>query len=337
MSFVVAYTDPAWAQTLEGDIDHTRATIEREVLGELATIRIGSTTNRDPGGESALAELVKDSDAIVIYRVTVDDHLLENAGSRLKAVARQGVGTDNLNAPLLRSKGIIGFNVPDYCVDEVATHTVAFVLAAERHIIPQHTALANGRFDIYHGGMPRRLNGCTAGIVGFGRIGRVVGARLKQFYGSVIACDPDVTADQMAAYGVERVSFEALLKRSDVVSLHCPLDETTSGMMGENAFSLMKTGSVFVNAARGGLVEAKALWQALHDNRISAAALDVFVPEDPTNCPYYKKILQRPNVVVTSHRAFLSAQAEDSQRRRVAENIRDVLLTGSRPRIGCLA
>ena len=264
----------------------------------------------------------------------ITPELLDAAGPELQVVGRSGVGYDNLSPALLESRGIIGFNIPDYCVDEVATHTMALLLAAERGIVPQHTGLAGGRFDIYAGIVPRRLRERTAGILGFGRIGRAVAARLRMFYGQVLASDPYVSGDLMAGYGVTRVAFDELLSRSDALLVHCALTPETTRLFGQAEFARMKPGAWFVNAARGAVVQAKALHDALIRGPIAGAALDVFAPENPWNDEWCSKIVVLPNVVVTSHRAFLSREAEQSQRRRVAEGIRYVLTTGLPPDCG---
>lgn len=333
---LVVYTDPPWALADDGTSDPSRATVERDVFGDRVRVAVASArAGRYPQG-AELAEAVRGADALVIHRTAITPALLEAIGTLPAAVGRMGVGFDNLDPTLLRERGIVGFNVPDYCVDEVAAHTLALILALERGLIPQHRALSGGRFDIYAGGVPRRLSRATAGLVGFGRIGRAVAARLRAFYGRVLAHDPYVAEDVTAAHGVERCSFEELLARSDVVTLHCPLDPSTARLMDRRAFERMKHGAYFVNAARGGLVDAAALHRALASGTIAGAALDVFVPEDPTSDETYRAVLQLPNVVVTSHRAFLSREAEASQRRRVAEGIRDVLATGAAPPAGNL-
>lgn len=333
----IVYTDPGWAKRPDGVTDPGLATVEREVIGDAARIEMGRTVEgRYPQGGPALHDLVRGADALVIYRVQVTPELLDIAGPQLKVVARQGVGYDNLAPGLLAERGIVGFNVPDYCVDEVATHTLALTLSLERGIVPQHQTLVGGKFDIYHAGTPRRLREAQVGIIGFGRIGRVVATRFGALYGSVVACDPFVEADMMTAYGVRKVDFETLLSTSDVVLMHCLLDDTTKGMMDERAFSLMKPGAYFVNAARGALVKAPALRQALEEGRIAGAGLDVFSPEDPHEDEDYRQVLKTGKVVVTSHRAFLSREAEISQRRRVAEGILRVLVQGEPPIAGLL-
>jgi phosphoglycerate dehydrogenase-like enzyme len=331
----VVYTDPAWAVVDGKHVDPAAAVIEHEVYGDAVRLRIGPFADGRYRPESpALRELVAGAAALAVYRCQVTPELLDAAGPQLRVVARQGVGTDNLNATLLGERGIIGFNVPDYCVDEVAAHTLAMVLAWERGLVAQHNALATGRFDIYHGRVPRRLAGRTAGIIGLGRIGKAVAARLRLFYRRVVAVDPFVHADHMIGYGVEKVELPELLAESDVVVLHCPLNPDTRGLIDADALRRMRSDALLVNTARGALVEAEALAHALARDAIGGAALDVFVPEDPTASEWYSRILKLPNVLVSSHRAFLSAESELSSRRRVAEGIRHVLETGTPPAAG---
>ena len=336
---LVVYTDPPWLLAPPVGGAATDLDLEREIYGEAARLRVGPSKNGRYlfEGPEFLSSL-EGANAIVIYRCRVTESLLRASGSGLKVIARQGVGIDNLNLPLLQRSGIRSFNLPDYCVDEVASHTIGLALALERRIIPQHLALSAGRFDVYHGGVPRRLQSRTAGIVGFGRIGRAVSHRLKLFYGEVLAFDPYVSGDLMAGYGIASVAFDELLQRSDAVFLHCPLTEETTALVNERSLARMKPGAILVNCARGGIVDSQALYRALREGRLGGAALDVFAPENPHQDGFYPRILAMENVVATSHRAFLSTESEASVRRRVAEAVRDVLLAGTgRATVGWLS
>lgn len=334
---VVTYVDPPWAFGPEGGIDPSRAIYEREVLGDEVELRLGPAVDRRfiQEGDGFLAA-VRGADALVIHRCFITPELLDAVGDRLKVVGRLGVGFDNLNPELLKARGIIGFSIPDYCIDEVTNHALALLLALERGIIPQHQTLAGGRFDIYAGGIPRRLREHTAGIIGFGRIGRVVATRLRLFYDRVLACDPYVASDLMEAYGARKVELADLLAQSDAVLLHCLLNEETAGMMDAAAFSRMRRGAVLINVARGALIQPKALYEALVSGALGGAGMDVFAPEDPHRDEWYGRVVKLPNVVVTSHRAYLSREAEASQRRRAAEGILQALRTGRPPAAGHL-
>ena len=331
---VVLFTDPPWARDEHGRLDESRATVEREVLGDDYELRFapcGERVYRHDGAEFA-RDLTR-ADALVICRYQIGMRTLELA-PKLRVVCRQGVGFDNLSEDLLRERGLIGFNIPDYCTDEVAAHTVALVLALERRLLPQHNALAGGTFDVYAGGVPRRLQRATAGIIGFGRIGRAVAARLRMFYREVYACDPYVAGDLMEAHGVCKLALTELLLRSDVVLLHPSLTAETKHLIDASAIELMKPDALLINAARGALIEPRALWHALSAGRLGGAGLDVFSPEDPKDDPWYAQIVRLPNVVVTSHRAFLSEEAELSQRSRAVEGVKRVLEHGLPPAEG---
>lgn len=334
---IVTYVDPPWALDGEGRVDPARAIYEREVLGERVELRLGSAANGryEQAGE-AFAAALAGADALIIHRAFVTPELLAAAGPGLKVVGRLGVGFDNLNAELLASRGIIGFHLPDYCMEEVAAHALALLLALERRLLPQHQSLAGGSFDIYAGGTPRRLSEQTAGIIGFGRIGRTVATRLRAFYGRVLACDPYVAEDVTAAYGAKKVELAELLAGSDAVLLHCLLSHETEKMMGEAALAQMKEGALLINTARGALIEAEPLYAALTSGRLGGAGLDVFSPEDPHRDPWWSRVVRLPNVVVTSHRAYLSLAAEASQRRRAAQGVLDVLSSGNPPAVGHL-
>ena len=334
---VVVYSDLPWAIGKNGSEDPSVATIEHEVFGNDFDLRFtpASGGRHQIEGPSFLNSL-KGADALVIYRCAIRNEVLDAAGPNLKVVARQGVGYDNLAPELLESRGIVGFNIPDYCVDEVATHTMALLLALERGLIPQHLGLSQGKFDIYAGGMPRRTQNHAAGIIGFGRIGRAVAVRLKAFYRSVVAYDPYVDRDMMDAYGVTKVDLDTLLANSDAVSLHCLLNQETTGMFNARAFAKMKAGAFLINAARGALVESRALYEVLYQSKIAGAGIDVFSPEDPHKDEWYAKVVKLPNVVVSSHRAFLSVESAASQRRRTAEGILSVLKDGRPPSAGHL-
>ncbi|MER6565180.1 C-terminal binding protein [Streptomyces sp. NPDC001093] len=316
----VLYTDPPWLVE-DGHLDPSLATVEREVLGPDVELVFGP--HEDGKYQITSPEMLKRAagiDVLVVYRTQVTEELLDAAGKGLRVVVRQGVGVDNLNAGLLARRGLPAYNVPDYCVDEVSTHTSALALALERQLVPQHRTLAGGKFDIYAGGIPHRTNGRTLGIVGFGRIGRAVARRLGAFYGQVLVYDPYVGRDLAEGYGARSVdTLEELLAQSDMVTLHCPLTPETDALLDEAALSRMKPGSYLVNAARGRLVEPEGLHRALREGWIAGAGLDVFSPENPHQDPRWHPVLAHPSVVVTSHRAFLSAEAEASSRRRVAE------------------
>lgn len=335
----VVYTDPAWAVDGRGALDPALATIERAALGDGVDLGLG--VRRDgrfllDGPE--FERHVAGADALVVYRARVTARLLDAVGPSCRVVARQGVGLDNLNAELLRARGLWGFHVPDYCGDEVSTHTLALALALERGVCVQDRLVRDGAWNIHAGRIPRRTAGLTAGIVGFGRIGRATSRKLHACYGRVLAYDPYVPADLMASHGVTSCASTAeLFAASDVVVLHPELTAKTTRLVDRDVLRAARPGALLVNTARGGLVDLPAVLDALRDGRLGGFASDVFSPEDPNDDEVGRALLRRADVIVTAHRAFLSAESEASLRRRVADGVAHVLRDDAPPPAGRVA
>ncbi|MFE7119623.1 NAD(P)-dependent oxidoreductase [Streptomyces sp. NPDC057654] len=336
---VVAYTDPAWAVGPEGAVDAARADIERGVYGAEIEMRFGPYREGafDVGGKEFL-RFLEGADAVAVYRARITEEAVDVLKPTCRVVARQGVGVDNLDVELLAENGILAFNVPDYCVDEVSSHTAAMLLALERGLVVQDGLVKGGKWNIHGGGVPPRLADLAVGVVGFGRIGRASARKLQPFYGQVLAYDPYVHADLMRGYGVHwRPSLAALLADAHAVLLHAPLDDSTRNMLNRDSLRALAPGALLVNTARGALVEPEAVLERLRDGRLGGYAADVFTPEDPCEHPVNREILTFPNTLVSSHRAFLSDASEHSQRLRLAQEIRRVLVSGEPPLFGRLA
>jgi D-3-phosphoglycerate dehydrogenase len=334
----VVYTDPAWALTEAGQLDPARADLERAVLGPDVEVDFGPFDEGFLTAGGRFYDRVRGADALVIYRCQVTEELTDVLKPSCRVIARSGVGVDNLNAPLLREVGIYGFNIPDYCGDEVSTHTLALLLALERGVCVQDRLVRADRWGIHHGGTPRRTTNRTAGIVGFGRIGRATARKLQPFYGRVVAYDPYVSSDLMASHGVGAVTgLTELFGSADAVVVHASLTDETVDLVGPAALAAARPGCLLVNSARGRLVDTVAVLEALESGRLAGFASDVFSPEDPNASPVARKLLERDDVVVSSHRAFLSGESELSVRRRVAAGVRTVLLNGAVPPEGRIA
>ncbi|MFC9439323.1 C-terminal binding protein [Nocardia sp. NPDC057030] len=331
----VVYTDPAWALNDQGQPDLARADIERSVFGAGIDLRLGLFDGRYRLQGNDFHDHVRGADALVIYRCQVTKELLETIEPTCRVIARSGVGIDNLNAPLLDGTGIVSFNVPDYCVDEVSTHTLALLLALERRVCTQDRLVKADQWNIHAGGVPRRVSACTAGIIGFGRIGRATARKLQAFYRTIIAYDPYVSADLMAGYGVTAATDLAeLFGTADAVVVHAALTDETDRLVDAAALAESRPGALLVNTARGRLVDPAAVLAALESGRLGGFGSDVFTPEDPNDDPTARKLLTREDVVVSAHRAFLSIESERSCRRRVAEGVASVLAGGAPPAAG---
>jgi D-3-phosphoglycerate dehydrogenase len=293
--------------------------VERTVLADVPAELVEAPA-ADP---RTLAALAPEVDAIITCWANVPREVIEAAG-RCRIIARTGIGLDNIDTVAATARKIVVTNVPDYCMDEVAEHTLALLLALGRKVAFYHQQTKSGGYDLNRGPELRRLRGQTLGIVGLGKIGRNVAAKAAALGLGVLATDPDPSA---TVPGVERCHLDELLTRSDYVSLHLPLTEATRGLIGAPAMGRMKPGSYLINTARGGLVDAAALAEALESGRLAGAALDVQEPEPP---PLDRPPYNDPRVIVTPHASFLSAESLLELRTRASRQVAD-FLTGRRP------
>jgi D-3-phosphoglycerate dehydrogenase len=334
----VVYTDPRWAVAPNGELDPALGDIERDVYGDAIALEFGIYENgRFVTEGPRLVESLRGASAVLVLRTQIDVPLIEVLAPTCRVVGRQGVGFDNLDLPELERRGILAFNVPDYCTPEVSDHTLALILALERRIVLQHGAVKLGEWKTEGAPAQRRLESLTFGIVGLGRIGRAVARKAAVFYGDVQAFDPYVSVDGMAGLGVRKcATLSDLLATSDVVSVHVPLSAETRWLIDREVLPAIKPGALLINTARGDLVEPEAVLEALESGRLGGYGSDVFTPEDPNEHPVNRRILAFENVIVTPHSAFRSADSVRSVRRRVSEEIRRVLVDGEPPRFGRL-
>jgi D-3-phosphoglycerate dehydrogenase len=249
---------------------------------------------------------------------------LIDAATKCRIIARLGIGLDNIDVRHATRRGIPVTNVPDYCLIEVAEHTIALVLALARKIGVFHENAGAGRYDLSAGFPLRRIEGQTFGIVGLGQIGRRVAAKAQALGLHVLATSRS-RRDPMP--GVAWADLQEVLSQSDFVSLHVPLNDETRGMIAARELALMKPAAFLINTARGGLLNHRDLAAALADGKLAGAALDVQdrEPPDLSQPPY-----NDPRVIVTPHAAFYSSESVEELRRRVAHQV-GVRLTGGRP------
>jgi D-3-phosphoglycerate dehydrogenase / 2-oxoglutarate reductase len=247
---------------------------------------------------------------------------------RCRAIARYGVGVDTIDLGAATARGIIVSNVPDYCVEEVALHTIALLLAAHRRVVRGDRLVRTGRWEALAAGPVRRLEGQLLGLIGCGRIPRSVATKARALGLRVAAHDPYV-ADDAWPDGVERYAdLGELAAEADFLSVHVPLNDETRHLVDEPLLRSMRDHAVLVNTARGPLVDADALDRALADGWIGGAALDVLDSEPP---PPDLALLRHDELVVTAHQAFYSEEALRELQQKAAENLLDAL-AGRRPR-----
>ena len=253
----------------------------------------------------ALAEALRDVQALVVRGGTrVTEEVLRGAPT-LKIVVRVGAGLDHVDLAAARERGVQVADTPLAGVVPVAEHTFALLLALERH-------LTRADADLRHGGwsrsqfVGRELYGRVLGLVGFGLVGREVAWRARAFGMDVRWSDPLLDLAPAGYEWTRRVTLEELLPQADVLSLHVPLTRATRGLIGARELARLKPGAVLVNCARGGVVDERALCDALASGRLRGAALDVFAAEPPGESP----LLALPNVVLTPHLGGSTAEAQ---------------------------
>ncbi len=271
----------------------------------------------------ALVPIVRSADAILTQFAPLKAEVIA-AIEHAKVIVRYGIGVDNVDLAAAKARGIPVCNVPDYCIDEVADHTLAFMLAMTRQVVPNCLLIREGKWGL----VPsldhlRTLRDQTVGIVGFGRIGREVAARLAPFKSKRLIFDPAVDAETIVAMGCEAATLDQIFAQSDIVTLHCPSTPATRKMLNADAFARMKRGAILLNLSRGDLVETGALVDALQSGQLAGAALDVCDPEPiPTDSP----LRSLPNVIAASHIASASVRAV----RRLRETAAGLVATALR-------
>jgi D-3-phosphoglycerate dehydrogenase len=243
--------------------------------------------------------------------------------TRCKVIARYGIGFDNVDLKAAADAGIVVTNVPDYSVEEVATHALALILASLRKVVVADGSVRSGTWSIDNFRPIRRLSTLTVGLVGYGRIARRIAAPLEALGADIIAHDPYLQSGPDLPPLLE---LDTVLSRSDIISLHLPLTDETRGIIGAEALARMKPGAILVNTSRGPLVDLDALGDALRKGTIGAAGLDVFDVE-PLDASRVEGV---PNLIVTPHMAYYSEEALAESQRKAATQVIKVL-TGERP------
>lgn len=282
----------------------------------------GEVTAYDLTPDELLIPRLQGADAVICNKTRITAAVME-ACPTVKYIGLFATGYNNIDTDYAAAHGVTVCNVPGYSTEAVAQHTFAFILALTDRVHEYNATVAQGdwirsRTFSYFPIPLMELCGKTIGIVGYGAIGRRVGDMARAFGMKVLVHGRRPIPDT----DVEQVPFEELLRRSDVVTLHCPLNGDSEGMMNAAAFAAMKEGAIFVNTARGGLVDEQALRAALDSGHLLGAGIDVLQAEPMTaDCPLYGA----PNCIITPHIAWAGLETRHRLMGVVADNLRHYL------------
>ena len=302
-------------QVIITDCDHGSIQEEQEEFDRIGAELILAQVQE----EKDLILSCKEADGLLNQYALLTRRVLENL-PKCKVVARYGVGVDSVDLRAATDLGIVVANVPDYCMDEVANQTIAMLLTLTRKTAFFDQKVKSGQWD-FHLGIPiYRTKGKTLGLIGCGKIGLEVAKRISAFGVRVIVFDPYL---EKTPEGVELRDLDTVLRESDFISTHCPLNESTRHLIGEREFKKMEKKPLLINTSRGPIIDEKALIQALKEGVISGAGLDVLEkePPDPQN-----PLLKMDNVILCPHSSFYSEESISELKRRTAKNVSDVLL-----------
>lgn len=271
------------------------------------------------------------------HRVRYDAGVIAKL-TRCRAIMRAGVGYDHIDVEAAGAAGIAVLNTPDYGTGEVADHAMALLLALRRGIASQHDWLRAdplGPWAGRQGPLVKRLRGATLGVVGLGRIGTAFVERARPFGFRILAYDPYLPRGQEIALNVERKeTLEELLQAAEIVSLHCPLNAETRGLMNADSFAVLPPGALLINTARGALVDLDACYEALRSGRLGGAALDVLPQEPPSpEHPLIRAYCAREDwlaerLILTPHAAWYAPESWADMRRLAVERLVAYLTRG---------
>jgi D-3-phosphoglycerate dehydrogenase len=267
-----------------------------------------------------LRDIVSEYSGLVVRSETKITEDIINAGSKLRVIARAGIGVDNIDVSAATNVGIAVVNAPTGNIIAAAEHTIALILASARNIPQAYLSMKDGKWN-RSTFMGSELRGKTLGIIGIGRVGSEVAKRARSFDMEIIAYDPFVSGDYATRIGITLQTLEELLSKSDFISIHTPLTESTESLLGPRQFSLMKNGCRLINVARGELIDDTALFDALSSGKVSVAALDVFRNEPDID----NRFTDNCNIILTPHLGGATIEAQDAVAIEAVEQLINIL------------
>lgn len=276
--------------------------------------------------EETMLTQLQQADAVLNCFASISEQMID-AMNQCKIIARYGIGVDTIPIEHASEKGIMVTNVPDYCVDEVSDHALALIMACARKIVPLHQDVHKGNWD-YRSFRPiLRLRGKVLGLIGFGKIPRILAAKAAALGMDIKAYDPYVSEKIANEHGVELLDLEGVLQQADFVSVHTPLTKDTYHLIGRNELSKMKSNAFIINTSRGGIIDEDALALLLKKGVIGGAALDVIEDEKEV---HKSKVWRADNCILTPHTAFYSEESILELQQKTVQQV-VAALTGEKP------
>lgn len=272
--------------------------------------------------EDEVIAVAADCDALICQFAPITRRVIESL-TRCRVIVRYAIGVDNIDVAAAEEHGIYVCNVPDYGIDEVSNHAIALLLDCAKKLTYLAGQVKQGNCSYTTVKPLFRMEGKTLGLMGFGRIPRLVAKKMAGFGVHIIAYDPMMNEELARELGVTPVSFDQLLRESDYLSVHCPLTADTHHLFNEAAFRAMKPTAIFINTARGAVVNEEDLIHALEQGEISMAGIDVTETEP---IPVGHPLLKLDNAVVTPHAAWYSEEAVQNLQLKAAQEAARVLM-----------
>lgn len=264
--------------------------------------------------DEEIYQMLEEVDGIITSLQEVTKEMIYSA-KKCKVISRMGVGYNNVDVKAATEKGIFVCNVPDYCIEEVSNHALAFILTLNKKLHISNAMIHKGVWDVNQLMPIQALNQCTLGLLAFGNIAKALAKKAKVLGMNILVTDPFVSEEMAKAEGVTLVDMETLLQKSDFLSLHAPLLQETHHVMNQKTLQKMKPTAYLINTARGALVDEVALYQALQEGWIAGAGLDVLEKEPvQQNHP----LLELEQVVFSPHSGYYSTTSNDELRKRTA-------------------
>lgn len=307
-------------------IDRMEKGIIKE-CGDVEFIFFGENTIEN----KELIEKYADAHVLISWDQQMNEDIYKSMPN-LRTYCQASVGFNAASPDIATKYGVIVTNVSDYCIDEVANHAVALILACARKLHIMWPKVKAGIWDCAAAGNINRFAGSTVGLYGLGKISKEIAKKLRGFDVNIIANDPYVSEEEAKRYNVKMVNFDTLIETSDYLSLHTPLLLSTEEIFNKSIFERMKPTAFIINTSRGRLINQEDLYEALTKNLIAGAALDVLKNEPPKDED--RKIIELPNTIITAHSAFVSVESAEQQIDLTCKNVGRIL-RGEKPDYIC--